>query len=71
MTLTETYFIGGTTYLLRFGCGNFEVVECDDFYESDWSNIDMSYRKVVFVGHLEKCKAFIKELEIAYLESRL
>ncbi len=60
--MTEIYYIGNTTYLLRFRNGTHEVVECDNFDENN--------RKVVFSGWYEKCRAFLNDLEVAHLESR-
>ena len=62
MSLTEAFYIDGTTYLLHYFSGTHEIIECDDFDENN--------RRVVFSGHYEKCRAFLEELEITYLESR-
>ena len=61
-SLTEAFYIGSTTYLLRFRNGIHEIVECDDFNEDN--------RKIIFSGHYEKCRAYLENLEVAYLESR-
>ena len=54
--MRETYYIGDKTYILRFYNGTF-IVECEG--------------RVAFEGWYEKCRAFLKDLEVFELESRL
>ena len=54
--MRETHYINGKTYTLRFYNG-IHRVECEG--------------RVVFEGWYEKCRAFLKDLEVAYLESLL
>lgn len=55
MKLTETFYIGGETYTLRYHNGTHEV---------------LLNGSVVFTGWYEKCRAFLKDREVAFLESR-
>ena len=55
MKLTETFFIGGEAYTLRYYNGTHEVI---------------LNGSVVFTGWYEKCRAFLKDREVAHLESR-
>ena len=54
--MRETHYINGKTYTLRFYNGTHRV-ECEG--------------KVVFEGWYEKCRAFLKDLEVTHLESLL
>ena len=54
--MRETYYINGKTYVLRFYNG-IHRVECEG--------------RVAFEGWYEKCRAFLKDLEVAYIESLL
>ena len=54
--MRETHYINGKTYTLRFYNGT-HIVECEG--------------RVAFEGWYEKCRAFLKDLEVAELESRL
>jgi hypothetical protein len=54
--MKEVYYINGKTYTLRFYNGTHRVE-----YEG----------RVAFEGWHEKCKAFLKDIEVAYLESLL
>ena len=54
--MRETYYINGVAYILRYHRGTHEVL-CEG--------------KVLFEGWYEKCRAFLKDLEVAYLESLL
>lgn len=53
--MSETFYIGGEAYVLRYYCGTHEVL-CDG--------------EVLFTGWYEKCRAFLKDLEVASLEAR-
>ena len=53
--MRETYYINGTAYLLRWSNGT-HLVEREG--------------KVIFEGWYEKCRAFLKDLEVAALEAR-
>jgi hypothetical protein len=53
--MRETHYINGKTYTLRFYNGTHRV-ECEG--------------RVAFEGWYEKCRAFLKDLEVAELESR-
>ena len=55
MKLTETFYIGGEAYALRYYNGTHEVI---------------LNGSVVFTGWYEKCRAFLKDREVAHLESR-
>ena len=56
ITMRETYYINGKTYVLRFYNG-IHRVECEG--------------RVAFEGWYEKCRAFLKDLEVAHIESLL
>jgi hypothetical protein len=53
LTMRETIYIGGNAYTIRFYNGT-HIVERNG--------------EVVFEGWYEKCRAFVKECEVAYLE---
>ena len=53
--MRETYYINGVAYILRYYRGTHEVLR---------------EGKVVFEGWYEKCRAFLKDLEVASLEAR-
>ena len=52
----ENCYIGNEEYIIRFRNGTHEVLDENG--------------KVVFTGWYEKCKAFLNDLWVAYLESR-
>ena len=54
--MRETYYINGTAYLLRWSNGTHRVEREGE---------------VIFEGWYEKCRAFLKDLEVAELEARL
>lgn len=51
----ETYYINGEAYVLRFRNGTHEVARGNE---------------IVFRGWYEKCRAFLRDLEVAALEAR-
>ena len=53
--MRETHYINGTAYVLRFFNGTHRV-ECEG--------------KMLFEGWYEKCRAFLKDLEVASLEAQ-
>lgn len=56
--MIDIFHIGNMSYGIRFRNGTCEVVEFDD-----------DSCKVVFTGWYEKCRAWVKEANIAYRES--
>ena len=54
--MREIHYIGYKTYILRFYNGTHRV-ECEG--------------KVLFEGWYEKCRAYLKDLEVAALEARI
>lgn len=52
--MAETFYIGESTYRIRFREGIHQVVRDN---------------RVVFEGWYEKCRAFVREAEIAYREA--
>lgn len=54
--MKEVYYINGKAYILRFYNG-IHCIECEG--------------RIVFEGWYEKCKAVLKDIEVAHLETLL